>query len=98
MEDFRKMASNMASRDKTLRQLGPMPLSICMICISAGARAANHCAWLNEATASGLLGSDAIGEVSETAAAEPSVRTFTHQGAGAKRTLHLCLAKILICC
>lgn len=89
MEDFRKMASNSASRAKTLQKLGPMLLWACMICIPVGARAANHCAWLNEATASGLLGGEAIGEVTETAATEPIVCTFTRQSAGAMRTLRL---------
>jgi hypothetical protein len=89
MEEFRKMANSMVSRAKTLRRLGPMLLGACMICMPVGARAANHCAWLNEATASGLLGGEAIGEVTETAAAEPIVCTFIHQDAGVKRTLRV---------
>jgi hypothetical protein len=51
--------------------------------------AANSCAWINEATASGFLGGDAVGEVSVTAAAKRTVCTFTQRSAGVMRTLQV---------
>jgi hypothetical protein len=56
---------------------------------SALAHAANNCAWINEATASGLLGGDAVGEVSGPALGQPAVCTFTQMTAGGRRTLRI---------
>jgi hypothetical protein len=54
------------------------------------AMAANNCAWINDATASGLLGGDAAADVTAPAAAgEPTVCTFTQMSAGVKRTLRI---------
>jgi hypothetical protein len=53
------------------------------------ARAANNCAWINAATASGLLGGEADGEVSEAAVGQPIVCTFTRKSGGVKRTLRV---------
>jgi hypothetical protein len=63
-----------------------MVLGICLIGLSTVCRAANNCAWLNEATASGLLGGDSVGDVS-AAAGQPTVCAFTQMTAGVKRTL-----------
>jgi hypothetical protein len=63
--------------------------AICLMFAPAAAHAANNCAWINEATASGLLGGDAVGEVSEAVSGQPTVCTFTQMTAGGKRTLRL---------
>jgi hypothetical protein len=63
-------------------------LGIFLIGIPTGARAANNCAWINEATASGLLGGDAVGEVT-AAEGQPTVCMFTQMSDGVKRTLRL---------
>jgi len=78
------MANNTAERKPVLRMY---LLGVCLIGVPAAARAANKCAWINEATASGLLGGKAVGEVSEAATGQPAVCTFTQITAGAKRTL-----------
>jgi hypothetical protein len=60
----------------------------CILAAPAFARAANNCAWINEATASGLLGGDAVGEVITTPG-QPTVCTFTQMAEGGKRTLRI---------
>jgi hypothetical protein len=51
--------------------------------------AANDCPWLNEATASGLLGGDAVGEFTGGGADQPSECVFTQKDATAVRTLRI---------
>lgn len=68
--------------------LGSVLLALCVVAGAARAMAANHCAWLNEATASGLLGGDAVGDTS-AAAGQPTVCTFTQMTDGVKRTLRI---------
>jgi hypothetical protein len=52
-------------------------------------RAANNCTWLNEATASGFLGGEAVGTFTAGAAGQPAVCAFVNQSAGATRTLRI---------
>jgi hypothetical protein len=61
-------------------------LSLCLIGGPPTARAANSCPWMNEATASGLLGGDAKGAYS-AAPGQPSVCTFTQQSQDVTRRL-----------
>ena len=51
--------------------------------------ATNNCPWLNEATASGLLGGDAVGEFTAGAANQPSECAFTQKDTTAVRTLRI---------
>jgi hypothetical protein len=82
----------MASKTDRMKTLLPgcrvALLGICLIGLSTGARAANNCAWINEATASGLLGGDAVGDVT-AAEGQPTVCTFTQVSAGVTHTLRL---------
>lgn len=84
----------MADRDaaSTVVSLGSR-IVLCLLMLTAAqgsARAANTCAWLNEATASGLLGGDAVGEVDQPPAPDqPTVCTFTQMNASGKRTLRI---------
>ena len=74
------------------RFLQLMRLAACLFCFLActiAARADNNCAWLNEATAGGLLGGDAVGDSPAPAAGEPTVCTFTQQSGTVKRTLRI---------
>ncbi len=57
------------------------------ICAPRMAMAANNCPWLNEATASGLLGGDATGEFTDAAAEQPAACTFTQKNAAGVRVL-----------
>jgi len=64
-------------------------LGICFFGIPAGAMAANNCAWINETTASSLLGGDAVGQVSAADAGQTTVCTFTQTGTDVVRTLRV---------
>jgi hypothetical protein len=83
------MASNPALTGGRLRILSLVAFGICLLAAPASARAANSCPWLNEATASGLLGGSAVGTYTEGAGAQPAVCTFTQQTPGITRTLQL---------
>ena len=58
---------------------------------STAARAANNCPWLNEATASGILGGDATGLYEPGEGARPATCTFTQMEGGARRQLVITL-------
>jgi len=72
-----------------LRKLRLIALGVCLIGLPALCHATNKCAWINEATVSGLLGGEAVGAVTEAAPGQPSVCTFTQQGDKGKRTLRV---------
>ncbi|UWZ82795.1 hypothetical protein [Occallatibacter riparius] len=54
---------------------------------STMARAANNCPWLNEATASGILGGDATGLYEPAEAGKPATCTFAQTESGITRQL-----------
>lgn len=62
-----------------------------MLCVltTRSAHAANDCPWLNEATASGVLGSGAVGAYVPAANGKSAVCAFVAAGADAKRTLRI---------
>ncbi len=67
-----------------------MVLGFGLISLPTLCRAANDCPWINERTASGILGGDSVGAF--TAAAAPggqAICEFTQQGDGFKRTLEI---------
>jgi hypothetical protein len=51
-------------------------------------RVANNCPWMNEATASDLVGGDAVGTF-VVGQGHPSVCTFTQQAGSVTRTLQI---------
>jgi hypothetical protein len=57
--------------------------------MAANCHAKNNCPWLNEATAGGLLGGDAVGDFTAASASQPAVCTFTQTGANFTRTLRI---------
>ncbi len=62
-------------------------LLLCFFLTAVACQAKNDCPWMNEATASGVLGGDATGEFADAAAGQPAVCTFTEKDATATRTL-----------
>lgn len=64
-------------------------LGLCVLLAPAASRASNNCPWMNEATASGLLGGDAMGEFTPAAAGQAAVCLFTYDSPGAKRILRI---------
>jgi hypothetical protein len=90
------MANKLAGMDRSFRRIGPTLLAICMIGLPGVCRAANNCAWINEATASGLLGGEAIGAVTGAAAGQPTVCTFTQQAMGVTRTLRVAVERVTV--
>jgi hypothetical protein len=83
------MVSNAAAIGKLLQRIGFALAGICLIGLPAVSHATNNCAWLNEATASGFLGSEAVGTFTEAAAGQPAICSFVSQSDGATRTLRL---------
>lgn len=55
--------------------------------LSTAARAANNCPWLNEATASGILGNNATGLYEPAEGVKPATCTFTQVEGGITRQL-----------
>jgi hypothetical protein len=53
------------------------------------AHAANNCPWINEATASGLIGADAVGSYTDATPTQPAVCTFVQSAPGITRTLRI---------
>ena len=71
------------------RRLAFLALGVIFLALPAAGHAENNCPWLNEATAGGLLGGDAVGMKTDASAGQPTVCTFTQQGAGVTRTLRI---------
>jgi len=63
--------------------------AVAVLSMPSAAAAANLCPWLNEATASGLLGANAVGAYSEAAGGQPAVCTFTAAQERGERTLKI---------
>lgn len=63
----------------------------CLVLFAAAvpAHAANDCPWLNEATASGLLGGAAVGAFQAASPQHPAICTFTERIDDAARTLQI---------
>jgi hypothetical protein len=83
------MANDSAGLNSLWRRMRLTALGICLIAHPGAGRAANNCTWINEATASGLLGGDAKGDFAAAAGNTPAVCNFVEQGAGHTRTLRI---------
>jgi hypothetical protein len=81
------MVNNWAGLKKAVRQFGTIALGACFVCLPTLCRAANNCPWINEATASGILGGDAVGQFTEAAPGQTRVCVFTQENAGFRHTL-----------
>ncbi|MGA2851743.1 MAG: hypothetical protein ABSE46_22290 [Terracidiphilus sp.] len=82
------MASNTVSKASIARRLVLLAIGVICLSLPALSHATNNCPWLNEATAGGLLGGDAIG-MKTGADGQPTVCTFTQQDTGVTRTLRI---------
>jgi len=80
------MESNSNVKMKTLRLA---LLSLGILSVAANCYAKNNCPGINEATASGLLGGDAVNEFTEASGGQPAVCTITQTGTGFTRTLRI---------
>jgi hypothetical protein len=68
------------------KRLVPILTFLCLFATSA--RAANTCPWMNEATASGLLGGEAVGTYQAAPGPKQAATcTFTQENSGVTRTL-----------
>ncbi|MGD0548780.1 MAG: hypothetical protein ABR991_13315 [Terracidiphilus sp.] len=71
------------------RYISPAIIGIGLLVAPNYCRAANNCPWINEATASGLLGGNAVGELTTAGAGGMNYCEFIAQSAGYKRTLRV---------
>ncbi len=83
------MANNAACKAKISQRFAILFLGAGCLALPSVCHATNNCPWLNEATAGGLLGGDAVGMKTDGTAGQPTVCTFTQQGAGVTRTLRV---------
>ncbi|MGO9433587.1 MAG: hypothetical protein ACLPH3_08430 [Terracidiphilus sp.] len=81
------MASSSPHPTQTFWRLPTLAFVLCVVSVPSAARAANNCPWLTEATASGLIGAEAVGSYTAAAGTQPAVCTFTQKGEGMTRTL-----------
>jgi hypothetical protein len=65
------------------------PLAGCLIALPNLCHAANNCPWINETTASGLLGGDATGAYSLPSSSQAAVCTFVQISNEGTRTLRI---------
>lgn len=78
---------NSAPRMQLMRRLVRFVLALFLMSLPSSAYAANNCPWLNEATASGIIGAEAVGSYTAADGAQPAVCKFTEKGEGMARTL-----------
>jgi hypothetical protein len=83
------MASKSLGRKTALRRFAIAFFAVCLLGAPSISKAANNCKWINEATSGGLLGGDAVGEVTPEVPGQPTVCTFTQMTDGGKRTLRI---------
>lgn len=83
------MANNASRPLRVLRVLALAAIALCAAAIPNPAKAANTCPWMNEATASGMLGGNAVGEFTAATSGQPAVCTFTQQDNGVTRILRI---------
>ncbi len=88
------MENSPRSLESAVRRLAPIVLGICVIVGLPGVcQAKNNCPWINEATASGLLGGEAVGEMTDATVGQPATCIFTQIDKGAARTLRISLER-----
>jgi hypothetical protein len=83
------MADKSRLNPSTMLRLRVALLGALLAAVPPATHAANNCPWINEATASGLLGADAVGSFTDATAAQPAVCTFIQEELGTTRTLRI---------
>jgi hypothetical protein len=81
------MASKINRKYRSLRVLGILLVAACRFGFSMSAHASNNCPWINEATVSGLLEGQAVGDFNQGAGGQPSTCSFVRKTAGGTRML-----------
>jgi hypothetical protein len=81
------MANSAPRPVRSMRMLAGLALVLCVTGLPRPAHAANHCPWLTEATASGLIGAEAMGSFTAASGTQPAVCTFEQKGDGMVRSL-----------
>jgi hypothetical protein len=81
------MASQSECHKGTFRNFISVAAFFCLLVLPALGRAENKCPWMNEATASGILGGEAMGMVTGSGAEGATTCEFTQLAAGFRRTL-----------
>lgn len=83
------MANSRSKGSGLWHTIASMMFALCVAGLPATAHAANDCAWLNEATASGFLGGNAVGSFTAPASGQPAICAFVDQSSTAIRTLRI---------
>jgi len=83
------MVNNAGCTSRISRRVVLLVFAIYCLTLPTVGHATNNCPWINEATAGGLLGGDAVGMKTDATAGQPTVCTFTQQGTGVTRTLRI---------
>lgn len=83
------MANSRSRASRSSHRMASIVLGLCLAGLPATAHAANNCTWLNEATASGFLGGNAVGTFTAPASGQPAICAFVDQSAAATRTLRI---------
>ena len=83
------MASNSQGPPGAQHHIRLASLLLGLAFLPAFCHAKNDCPWINETTAGGLLGGDAVGEFTDASAGQPAVCTFTLKDAAVTRTLRV---------
>ena len=81
------MGSDKANIDGTLQNIALAVVWLGLFGLPTACKAANNCPWINEATASGLLGGEAVGAVTGLDSGGTAICQFTQKGDGFERTL-----------
>jgi hypothetical protein len=81
------MESRVTDKLRFPRVLGPALMALCFLSIAKDVHASNNCPWINEATVSGLLDGEAVGDFSQGSAGQPSICSFVHTTSDRTRTL-----------
>ena len=83
------MGNDFLGRRQAVRWVRWIELVLIPLGVPIAARAANNCPWMNEATASGLLGGNAVGAYTAQNVDHPAVCTFAQSTSDVTRTLRI---------
>lgn len=83
------MASNPIVEMKPKSRFVIAALLLILFGLATNCQAKNNCPWINEATAGGILGGEAVGDFTPASEGQPAVCTFTQTGANFTRTLRI---------
>ena len=86
------MANDCSAWGRAVRWLGWIGSGFILLGAPTATLAANNCPWMNEATASALLGGNAAGAYSSSTAHQPAVCTFTQSAPDVIRVLRITIS------